>query len=81
MDLETAKKLNEALLPLGYTVGKIGFELDQFAFAIKASRVSHEYDITNAIEGELNEIIHDGGKEVEMSTFRHYDILKRYGME
>lgn len=81
MDLETAKKLNEALIPLGYTVGKIGFELDQFALAIKASQISHEYDITNEIEKERNEIIYDGVKEVEMSKFRLYDILKRYGIE
>jgi len=81
MDLETVKKLNEVLIPLGYTVGKIGFELDQFAFAIQASKISQEHDITNAIEKERDEIIYDGAKEVQMSTFRHYNILKRYGME
>jgi hypothetical protein len=35
MDLETAKKLNEVLTPLGYTVGKIYIEMEQYEAARK----------------------------------------------
>lgn len=81
MDLETAKKLNEVLKPLGYTVGKIGFELDQYEFAIQIAEISHLYNVTDKLEKERDDIRCDGAKDVQMSKFRHYDILKRHGVE
>jgi hypothetical protein len=45
MDLETAKKLNEVLTPLGYTVGKIYLEMGQYETALEIARTEIKYSI------------------------------------
>jgi hypothetical protein len=43
IDLETAKKLNEVLKPLGYTVGKIHLEMGQYEAALEIARSDIKY--------------------------------------
>ena len=93
MDLETAKKLNEVLTPLGYTVGKIYLEMGQYETALEIARTEIKYSIltdderkqkmdkVKSLENEFQEIEWTGHREVPQSTFHYRDLLKKMGME
>jgi len=67
MDLETANKINDLLKPIGYTVGKIHYELSQYETAIKIVNdemrlyVGDDYEAgynkRKYIENELTEVL------------------------
>jgi hypothetical protein len=81
MDLETAKKLNEVLKPLGYTIGKIEYELSLYENAIKMSNYAAKFQEADEIEKERDEILADGKKNIEPSKLRQSDILHRHGID
>jgi hypothetical protein len=93
MDLETAKKLNEVLTPLGYTVGKVYLEMEQYKAALEIARTDLKYsnltddeykqkmDKVKSLENEFQEIEWTGHREVPQSTFHYRDLLKKIGME
>ncbi len=89
MDIDTAKKLNEALKPLGYTVGKIFLEMGQYEAANEIAKSDLKYsDLTNdeyqkknekikSLEDKFREITWTGNRDVPQSTFHYRDILKK----
>jgi predicted hydrocarbon binding protein len=82
MDLETAKKLNEVLIPLGYTVGRIVYETKNYELAIQMCNINQEYQIGIDIGKELTKVLHAGIEDIppwEPPNFK--GILKRYGIE
>jgi hypothetical protein len=82
MDLETANKLNEKLIPLGYTVGRIVSEIKNYELAIQICNINQEYKIAINIEKELTEIRSAGGENIppwKPPNFK--EILHRYGIE
>lgn len=93
MDLETAKKLNEVLKSLGYTVGKIHLEMGQYEAALEIARTDVKYsNLTSddykqkmnkirSLENEFQEIEWTGNRDVPESTFHYRDLLKKIGME
>lgn len=93
MDLETAKKLNEVLKPLGYTVGKIHIEMKQYEAAIEIANTNLKYsNLTDAenkemkekvksLENEYQEIMWIGKRDVPQTTFHYWDLLKKIGAE
>lgn len=93
MDLETAKKLNEVLKPMGYTVGKIFIEMQQYEAALEIAKSNIRYSIltedehnqktdkVKALENEFQEIEWTGHRDVPESTFHYRDLLKKIGME
>jgi len=81
MNLETTKKLNEVLEPLGYTIGKIEYELSLYENAIKICNYAAKFQEADEIEKERDEILADGKKNIEPSKLRQSDILHRHGIE
>lgn len=82
MDLETANKLNEVLVPLGYTVGRIVFETKNYELAIQMCNINQEEQIGINIGKELTNILYAGIEDIppwEPPNFK--EILKRYGIE
>lgn len=93
MDLETAKKLNEVLKPLGYTVGKIHLEMKQYEAAIEIANTNLKYsNLTDdekkekkenikSLETEFQEIMWTGKRDVPQTTFHYKDLLKKIEIE
>jgi hypothetical protein len=82
MDLETANKLNEVLIPLGYTVGRIVHETKNYDLAIQMCNINQEYQIGINIEKELTKIMYAGIEDIppwEPPNFKA--ILQRYGID
>jgi hypothetical protein len=82
MDLETANKLNEVLIPLGYTVGRIVSETKNYELAIQMCNINQEYQIGINIGKELTKILHAGIENIppwKPPNFK--EILQRYGIE
>ena len=82
MDLETANKLNEVLIPLGYTVGRIVSEIANYELAVQMCNINKEYEIAINIEKELTEILSAGCENIPpWKTPSFKEILQRYGIE
>ncbi|MDD4377771.1 MAG: hypothetical protein PHH48_06520 [Eubacteriales bacterium] len=82
MDIETAKKLNEALKPFGYTVGRIALEISAYESAIKICNVDSNFEKANTIEKDMAEIKYTGNKDVpKWKWFDYRDVLKKHGIE
>ena len=86
MDIDTAKKLNEALKPLGYTVGKIFLEMGQYEAANEIAKSDLKYsDLTNDEYQKKNEKIKSledelekpPGPETETCLSQHF-IIETY---
>ncbi len=82
MDLETANKLNEVLIPLGYTVGRIVYETKNYDLAIQMCNINQEYQIGLNIGKELTKILYAGSEDIppwKPPNFK--EILQRYGID
>ena len=77
--------------PIGYTVGKIHYELSQYETAIKIVNdemhfyVGNDYEAgynkRKYIENELSDILRAGAKDIQPPKPQHDEILNRAGID
>ncbi len=80
MDLETVTKLNDILLPFGYTVGSLCFEMKNYEWAAEIASKEGNFEVAHKIEDELKGFLYANPGKLDFAKIRCDDILRKYGI-